>query len=145
MMASDSTLPFPHPRHRPTEAEVGFHQKTITRLETDIKNTQNEINRLQANLVQLQKAKANHASYIAPLRRLPVELLSEIVYMSLESGVKLATLAQICGTLRDVVIGSSTLWNNIVLGSALNNYSSRHEEIFTVSQLYILYEIGVTK
>jgi hypothetical protein len=99
----------------------------IEGLERDIENIQNEIVQLQARLQHLQTAKANHASYIAPLRCLPVELLGDIMGMCIQGGLSRTTLIQICGTLRDVVIGSSGFWNDILLGS-VHGYSGFYNE-----------------
>jgi hypothetical protein len=115
MMASDDTLPFPHPRSCPLQAEILLHKSTIRSLEQDIINVESEISKLQTRLRHLRQQKDNRASYISPFRCLPPELLSEIIYVCLYDGVKLTTLAQVCGTLRDVVVGMSTLWNDILL------------------------------
>jgi hypothetical protein len=114
-MASDEVPPFPRLRSYPTPAEVLFHKNAIKSLEQDISNIEGEISKLQTRLRYLQQKKANHASYISPLRRLPPEILSEIVYLSLYNGIKLTTLTQICGAFRDVVVGMSDLWNEILL------------------------------
>jgi hypothetical protein len=123
-----ASVPFPHPRNCPRGAEVLLHKDIIKILEQDIINIENEITglkqdvadtrevtRLQTRLQDLRQRKTNHASYISPLRRLPPEILGEIVYMGLYNGVKLSTLTQICGTLREVVLGMSALWNRITL------------------------------
>jgi hypothetical protein len=116
-MASGETLPFPHPRDLPTRAEVLLHKNIIGGLEIDLDHIKKEISRLQTRLQHLQQKKTNHASYISPLRRLPPEILSKIVYMCLYDGIKLTTLTRICGTLREVVVGMSNLWNEILLSS----------------------------
>jgi hypothetical protein len=114
-MASTDTLPFPHPRSCPAQADILLHQNAIRSLEEDMIKIENEISKLQARLRHLRQQKANHASYISPFRRLPQEILHQIVYICLYDGVKLATLTQICGILRDVVVGMSALWNDILL------------------------------
>jgi hypothetical protein len=135
----DNSLPYPHPRHCPTRSEVVSHKKLIEGLERDIESTQNEIVQLQARLQHLQTAKANHASYIAPLRRLPVELLSEIIDICIQDGVSRTTLIQICGTLREVVIGSSSFWNDILLES-VHGYS----EFYNKEDYPVCYSRSVT-
>jgi hypothetical protein len=114
-MANSTPLPFPHPRDCPTQAEILFHKNEIKILEEDIYNLENEINKLQARLQHLQQKKANHCSYISPLRRLPPELMSEIVHICLANKVQLTTLTQICGTIRDIVVGMSALWKYILI------------------------------
>jgi hypothetical protein len=114
-MANSTPLPFPHPRNSPTRAEVLFHKDTIKSLDEDISGVEKEVAKLQARLHYLQQKKANHSSYISPLRCLPPELLSEIVYTCFWNGIDLMTLAQICGTLRNVVVGMSALWKGFLL------------------------------
>jgi hypothetical protein len=114
-MASHDTLPFPHPRSCPAQADIPLHQNMIKNLEEDITAIENEISSLQTRLRHLQQRKANHVSYISTFRRLPSEILSEIVYICLHDGVNLTALTQTCGTLRDVVVGMSDLWNEILL------------------------------
>jgi hypothetical protein len=74
-MADIVALPFPHPRHYPTQAEVLLHKDTIKGLEEDIRDLEDEITGLQARLQHLQPKNANHSSYISLLRCLPLELL----------------------------------------------------------------------
>ncbi|PVG01807.1 hypothetical protein CPB86DRAFT_58311 [Serendipita vermifera] len=117
-MATAETLPHPHPRHRPTRAEIDPHKDVIQRLDEDIIDIENEITKLQARLQSLQQRKANHASYIAPLRCLPPEILGTILYDCLYEGEKMTTLTQTCGTFRDTLIGMSVLWKSIILEPA---------------------------
>jgi hypothetical protein len=114
-MGDNVALPFPHPRTCPTRAEVFVHKNVINSIERDIVNTTKEINRLQAHLQYLQQRKANHTSYISPLRCFSPELLSEVVNICLDSDVKLTTLTQVCGTIRDMVVGMSSLWKKILI------------------------------
>jgi hypothetical protein len=124
IMASDDTLPFPHPRSCPAKAEITLHKYVIKSLEQDIIVLENEISKLQTRLRHIQQQKDNRASYISPFRRLPSEILSEIVYVCLYYGIKLTTLTQTCGTLRDIVVGMPPLWSEILLLSA--HHKPRH-------------------
>jgi hypothetical protein len=126
-MASDETFPFPHPRHRPTPPEVLFHKNVIDKLDEEMEAVEKEITSLYAHLQHLRQKKVNHISFIAPVRRLPPELLGGIVHECLDNGVKLAALTEVRGTFRDVVIGMPTLWNNILLQSAKCNIKIRNE------------------
>jgi hypothetical protein len=114
-MASADTLPFPHPRSCPAQAEILSHKVVIKTLEQDIIFLQNEISKLQTRLRHIQQQKDNRASYISPFRRLPSEILSEIVYVCLYDGIKLTALTQTCGTVRDIVVGMPALWSEILL------------------------------
>ncbi|CAG8742520.1 5924_t:CDS:2, partial [Acaulospora colombiana] len=84
-------------------------------LDLEIIDIENEISTLQNRLRLLQRRRANHASYISSLRRLPPEILVEIVYMCLYGGVNITTLTQICGNIRDAITGMSSLWSHIKL------------------------------
>ncbi|PVG01785.1 hypothetical protein CPB86DRAFT_58080 [Serendipita vermifera] len=108
-------IPFPHPRHSPTKAEILSSKTSIGSLEPEIESIQQKIKELQARLQPLQRKRNNHASYISPLRRLPPEILSSIIQICLVNGASLLTLTQICGTIRDVVHGMTTIWSKIAL------------------------------
>ncbi|PVF93778.1 hypothetical protein CPB86DRAFT_714686 [Serendipita vermifera] len=73
-------LPIPHPRQRPTQAEVLTSQKEIHRLDSTISDLKRQISELQARLAPLQRERDNLASYISPFRRLPVDIISEIIH-----------------------------------------------------------------
>ncbi|PVG01805.1 hypothetical protein CPB86DRAFT_58285 [Serendipita vermifera] len=133
------SLPFPHPRHSPTQTEVLLHKSLLEGLEKDIESTQKQINRLQSRLQHLEHTKANYLSYISPLRRLPVDVLSEIVHFCIQSGIEITLLTQICGSLRDVVIGSSTLWKNIFLGPKHSYLRTVYRQFHPVRHLSLIY------
>jgi hypothetical protein len=114
-MANNTPLPFPHPRDCPTRAEILLHKEAIKSLDEDISEVRKEVAELLARLQQLQQKKANYSSYISPLRSLPTDILREIVYTCFWSGIDLMTLAQICGTLRNVVVGMPSLWKGFLL------------------------------
>ncbi|PVG01797.1 hypothetical protein CPB86DRAFT_58218 [Serendipita vermifera] len=122
----DHDLPFPHPRHCPTPAEAISHKEVIARLERAIQAAQG-MDELEDHLQHLQKVKTNHVSYISPLRRLPAELLREIVYLCIQDDVKVTTLTQVCGTLRDVVIRLPSLWNKILLEPGIKSRRGKYE------------------
>jgi hypothetical protein len=141
---ADNALPFPHPRHRPTQAEILFHKRVIEGLERDIIDVMKELDVLQgtpqflqSRLQLLQQRRANHASYISPLRNLPPEVLVEIVHICLYNDVGIMTLTQICGTLRDVVIGTPTFWKCIRLEPPTFGQVFRYEYDPEVSSLFI--------
>jgi hypothetical protein len=55
-------------------------------------------------------------SYISPLRRLPREIINNLVHICLDEGVELTVMTQICGTIRDIVHGMPDIWSRIILG-----------------------------
>jgi hypothetical protein len=110
-------LPYPHPRHCPTVEETQYSKSSIQILDNAISDLEDRLNPLLERLRFLRRKRQNHASYISPFRCLPVEILSQIVHYSLHNGVDMMTLTQVCGRFRSVVVGMSTVWNNIRLPS----------------------------
>ncbi|PVF93779.1 hypothetical protein CPB86DRAFT_829069 [Serendipita vermifera] len=113
MDAMSDRLPYPHPRRRPTQTERARSEKEIQRIEGEISNLTDKVGKLQDQIDEWQRIKANHLSFIASFRCLPEELLTEILRLSLNSDVSHGTLSSICGTIRGIVIGTSTFWNRI--------------------------------
>jgi hypothetical protein len=106
-------LSFPHPRHQPTRAEVFSCKNRIKVLEQCIEDLKNDKNQSKDQLCTLKLCRRNYVSYISPLRCLPEEIISRIVYFCLHKYVQLVTIMHICGTFRDTVINMSTLWSRI--------------------------------
>jgi hypothetical protein len=94
----------------------------IEGLERSIKKIQNEMNELQLQIQTLKQRRDNYISYIAPLRRLPPEILSNIIMYCLDKRVELTVLTQSCGVVRDTVLGMTTVWRSIYL---LSGFDSR--------------------
>ncbi|PVG01784.1 hypothetical protein CPB86DRAFT_58065 [Serendipita vermifera] len=115
-MESSYDLPFPHPRHHPTNSELFSSRSLVNSLDQEIGNLRQKIEELQARIQHLQHKRENHASYISHLRCLPPEILCSIVQIAVEGGVRLLTLRQICGTIRYVVNGMTTVWSKVALG-----------------------------
>jgi hypothetical protein len=108
-------IPYPHPRQLPTEDDIR-HSKSI------IKKLDHDIRQLQTQLQEVQQKRANHLSYISPLRRLPTEILNEILRICLEDGGNVLEIAGICSRLREVVLGMTGIWSNITLYQAHPDY-----------------------
>ncbi|PVG01733.1 hypothetical protein CPB86DRAFT_57392 [Serendipita vermifera] len=109
-------LPTPHPRRRASMDEIWSSKGVIKELEGAIENLEARIQKMNFELQQLQQRKANYESYIAPFRQLPDEILREIVDQCLRSNISLRTLLYVCGSLRDIILGMSSVWSNISLG-----------------------------
>jgi hypothetical protein len=115
-MADLANLPCPHPRTQfPTNEEVLLGNSVIKELDQDIELLQVELIRLQTRLESLQQKRANYASYFSPLRRLPTEIMSEIIDICITNGVDIMTIAGVCARLRDVTLGMTTIWSKISL------------------------------
>jgi hypothetical protein len=115
-MADLANLPCPHPREQfPTKEEVLLGKSVIKELDRDIDLLQVEISRLQNQLESLQGRRANYASYMSPLRRLPTEILREIVSICVDQGIDILTIAGLNARFRDVALGMATLWSKISL------------------------------
>jgi hypothetical protein len=115
-----SELPFPHPRQRASADEIRYSKNAIAKLDKDIED-------LEAKLQDLRRKRANYESYIAPIRRMPAEILSEIIHFCLQNGIRLSVMTQICGYFRDVILGMTSIWSNILLvprNRAVSGYPS---------------------
>jgi hypothetical protein len=137
-MASFSGLPFPHPRRLPNEAEVQQCKSIITEMDRDIDVLEIQIEKLNARLQDLKRKRANHVSYLAPFRRLPVEILCKIGMLCLQNDRNVIKITSIHSSLRDAMIGIPTLWRHIRLIEAksskrngrqvYNDDDERHDE-----------------
>ncbi|PVG01739.1 hypothetical protein CPB86DRAFT_870821 [Serendipita vermifera] len=112
-------LSIPHPRHRASVEEIRHAKSIIMHLGTTIENLEVKIKDMNSVLHQLQQKKANYKSYIAPFRQLPDEVLREIVLHCLHLRIPLRTLLHVCGPLRDVILGMTSVWSDISLEAPL--------------------------
>ncbi|PVG01792.1 hypothetical protein CPB86DRAFT_58179 [Serendipita vermifera] len=109
------SISLPHPRYNPSATELLSCKGVIKGISEEISSIESQIRELTARIASLQRKRDNYMSYISPFRRLPSEILTEIVTICLDCDVRLTTVTQICGTARDVVIGMSSLWSKIAL------------------------------
>jgi hypothetical protein len=114
-MTDWENLPYPHPRQLPNEDDIRYGKTVIGQLDRSIEDIKQNIRRLQTQLQEVQQKRANHLSYLAPLRCLPTEILSEIVTIYLEDGEDILAVAGICSRLREVVLGMTAVWSHITL------------------------------
>jgi hypothetical protein len=130
-----ANLPYPHPRQLPNSDDIQHHKAIIEQMDRNIEDIEQSIRRLQTQLEEVRTQRANHVSYISPLRRLPTEVLSQIILMCIKDGKDVIEIAAICGRLREVAIGMSTLWSDISLrpigyefeGDSFKQYGSSKE------------------
>jgi hypothetical protein len=106
-------LPFPHPRQLPSEDDIGRSKSIIEQLDRNIEDMEQDIRQLQTRIQEVQQKRTNYASYISPLRRLPAEILGEIIEICLQSGVHITVIAGICSRLREAVLGMAGIWSHI--------------------------------
>jgi hypothetical protein len=114
-MASSSGLPFPHPRRLPTHAEAQQYKAIIADMDKDIKNIEIQMEKLNEQLQDLKRKRANHVSFLAPFRRLPAEILCKIGVLCLHNEDSITTITSIHNNLRSAMIGMPSLWRRIRL------------------------------
>ncbi|PVF94372.1 hypothetical protein CPB86DRAFT_818066 [Serendipita vermifera] len=96
----------PHPRRLPTPEE-------IIRIKDEVALLNSEIASLYTYLHELERDRDNKASFIAPIRRLPPEILGEIAMACLQVGVPPFTLGQVSSSMRNTVNSMKKLWSSI--------------------------------
>ncbi|CAG8753258.1 1597_t:CDS:2, partial [Acaulospora colombiana] len=178
-MADLVDLPLPHPHRPPTAEEVRFSKARIESLGQEIDDLElkitkfrdrgwiqdlqqqldqgaaagtldSKIEKIQAEVHELERKRANYISYVSPIRRLPTEILSQIIDLCLKDREDITKLAAICGRFRDVTLGMTRIWSNISLQSnyhveeymrviklPVGNYGY---SMFTVEQLELVLE-----
>jgi hypothetical protein len=102
----------PHPRRLPTASEIQENQSKIYELDAKIAD-------LKEQLEKLEKDRYIRASFISPFRRLPVEILCEIVVHALKRGQSPISLSNVCASMRAAVIGMKRLWTTISFAPGL--------------------------
>jgi CII-binding regulator of phage lambda lysogenization HflD len=108
-------LSLPHPRQLPSREDIRHSKSIIDQLDQTIENLEQNIKQLQMQLQEAQRKRANYVSYISPLRRLPTEILSEIIDICIKGGVSVIKMASICTRMREVILGMAGIWRNISL------------------------------
>jgi hypothetical protein len=103
----------PHPRRIATPDEVQENKRQIQALDDQINAMIRATDGSAQELLQLQQERANRLSFIAPYRRLPTEILSEIAWHCVHKGIKPSDLNQIDAAMRYAVNGFRALWSRI--------------------------------
>jgi hypothetical protein len=80
-----------------------------------IQQIDHEIGDLEARISYLQQKRGIYVSYIQPFRRIPIEIMEDIVVISLTIGTNVMKLAQICRQFRNILLGMPTIWSKIRL------------------------------
>jgi hypothetical protein len=108
-------LSLPHLRQLPNREDIQHSKSIIDQLDRTIEDLEQNIKQLQTQIQEAQQKRAKYVSYISPLRRLPTEILSEIINICVGDGVDVTIMASICSRLREVILGMAGIWNNISL------------------------------
>jgi hypothetical protein len=98
----------PHPRRPPTAWEIHENRGKIRELDVKIAD-------LQEQLEKLQRDRNVRASFLSSFRRLPAEILCEIVLHAVNNGLSPVRLSKVCASMREAVIGMKRLWTTIFL------------------------------
>ncbi|CAG8730828.1 15214_t:CDS:1, partial [Acaulospora colombiana] len=96
----------PHPKRLPTPNE-------ILRIKDEVALLDFEIASLYTYLRELERDRDNKASFVAPIRRIPPEILGDIAMACLQVGIPPYILSQVSSLMRDAVNGMKKLWSSI--------------------------------
>jgi hypothetical protein len=126
-----ASLPLLEPSQQSTVKESLPGKTTIDQLDQEIAVLKSEVSKLQAKLHDLELQRANYAYQISPLRRIPTEILSEIICLCLYDGEDIIKMAGICSRLREVALGMTTVWSKITLQTVepIKNYEYSSDSI----------------
>ncbi|PVF92326.1 hypothetical protein CPB86DRAFT_195716 [Serendipita vermifera] len=114
-MSALTNLPSSHPNHPSTVEEFRHGMAIIDKIDQDIETLENEIKNIRTKIYYLKLARANYAFQICPLRRLPIEILTEIVRLCIAQKDDIITIAGVCSRLREIVLGMTAIWSKISL------------------------------
>jgi uncharacterized small protein (DUF1192 family) len=100
----------PHPRRLPTASEIQENQGKIYELDARIAD-------LKEELEKLERDRDVRSSFISSFRRLPAEILCEIIVLAVQKGASPIKLSKVCASMRAAVIGMKRLWTTIFLST----------------------------
>ena len=105
----------PHPTRLPSPEEITEGRAIIRDADLKIAAFSSQIDGLERLRSNLKTIRDNQASFLAPFRRLPPELLKEIALYHIDTqefrGV--GALDQVCSSLRAVVLRMKWIWERI--------------------------------
>ncbi|KAF9000938.1 hypothetical protein BDZ89DRAFT_1082129 [Hymenopellis radicata] len=120
------------PLHPDDPVWIGDVASALTR---EITLAEEHITRLQAHCDAARQHLALYHSAVAPIRRLPRDILVSIFeltfhedYLPTDVGKPPWTLGQVCRSWRDIVVSASSLW-------AIVKYNARHDTRDTVTEI----------
>jgi hypothetical protein len=88
--------------------EIHENRDKIRELDAEIAN-------LKEQLEKLRRDRNVRASFISSFRRLPAEILCEIVLHAINKGQSPIRLSEVSASMRDAIIGMKQLWTTIYL------------------------------
>jgi hypothetical protein len=105
----------PHPTRLPSPKEIAEGRAIIRDADVKIEGLSRQIEALNKQRSRFQTIRDNQASFIAPFRRLPPEILEEIslYYMDAQKFRGDGVLDQVCSSLRAVVLRMKWIWKKI--------------------------------
>ncbi|KAJ3901230.1 hypothetical protein F5879DRAFT_969250 [Lentinula edodes] len=110
-----------HAQRKEIETFLSEPQQELSRLETEISRVQVILDDLQSRRAEVKNYVETHRGLLAPIRRLPVEVLTEIFVLCLSAerypvrSLREAPLllTMICRHWREVTLKSPSLWNSL--------------------------------
>lgn len=103
----------PHPERLPTQHEIDENTSSIQDLDRRIAALTIQIEALDSIRCRLERERNVKASFIAPFRRLPPEILGEIAVQYQQLGGSLIVLTSVSSNIRRAVVCMKTLWSNL--------------------------------
>lgn len=110
---------------------------TIAAREEEIAIAKQQISALQTKIASIQDDIAAKKAFIAPIRRLPFEILGEIVAVCATRDASpqvLRTLSSICRTWRDATLRTPKAWTRIIIDTQ-KYYADHRTRLHTVRDL----------
>ncbi|KAJ4480658.1 hypothetical protein C8J55DRAFT_428920, partial [Lentinula edodes] len=110
-----------HAQRKEIETFLSEPQQELSRLEIEISRVQTILDGLQIQRAEVKSYVETHRGLLAPIRRLPVEVLTEIFVLCLSTerypvrSLREAPLllTMICRHWREVTFKSPSLWNSL--------------------------------
>ncbi|KZW00334.1 hypothetical protein EXIGLDRAFT_745621 [Exidia glandulosa HHB12029] len=122
-----------------SRAAIADREADIARIDSRITELENEITNLRALAASAQNDIATHLAHIAPIRRLPFEILGEIVTLCAtdpDASVQvLRTLASVCKTWRDATLRTPRAWSRIKFAPSYSYNPPTRNSLLTIRDL----------
>ncbi|KIM29288.1 hypothetical protein M408DRAFT_68186, partial [Serendipita vermifera MAFF 305830] len=106
--------PEPLPNTFPSNGQTIFLKILIDKFESDLQAEYDIINDARQRISALKEGIAIRRAWIAPIRKLPVEILSEIfVHCRTVSWLAPVKISEVCRLWRQVVLSTPRAWTSI--------------------------------
>lgn len=122
-----------------TRARITFQHKAIRDAEQQIEELVKQLDALRDKVSRIREEIAANEAFIAPVRRLPFEVLAEIIVTlatdpSAEPQV-LRTLSSVCKAWRDTTLRTPRAWSKIVFKYDRRIYARSHAQLRSLRDL----------